>query len=301
VGQQRRTAASSAYFFLACSSWRSVVLFSSRSSVASSVAPTVGAAAADGAEDVHIVQMVAAHNTVKAARTMIGIENKFMENHTKVMNRLNKVLRKVTAHVGQNNAVELVETASKGIVLPTLDDTGSHAHLPRANLTRFRVKPTIDTSLIQDAKLTPKAPAAAAAASASAVVVSTPRPAVSLLEEAVEGIVLPVLDDTGSHGGHLPKANLTRFTVKPTIDATLVQDAKLVSKSKVIDSVPKPAVALLEEAVEGVVLPVVDDTGSHAHLPKANLTRFTVKPTIDATLVHDMQLHKKSAPVVGAK
>jgi len=161
-------------------------------------------------------------------------------------------------------------------IKPIVDGTGTFAHTPKANLTRFTVKPTIDATLALDAKLVK--PAAKPTA---------------LLE--AEGIVRPKIDGTGSIPQGAPRANLTRFTVKPVIDASLTLDAKLVKKTALIE---EDSSSFLE--LERQIYPILDNTGTDSYTPKANLTRFKIKATIDPNFSLDVKL--SSVPTaVGTK
>lgn len=97
-----------------------------------------------------------------------------------------------------------------------------------------------------------------------------------VLAELTSSIV-PIIDDTGSLGQGGPKANLTRFKVKPVVDVNFVPDV-----------LPTPSTTAFLES-ESTVTPIIDDTGSASYAPKANLKRFKLKPTIDATLVQDVK------------
>jgi len=225
--------------------------------------------------DLHIGVEAVAHS-IGGSDSLHKIESRFTENHDKVMSKLDKVLRRVT-HFQRDSKVDrraLVEVDAEtsiqgerkrrkhrrngndtGVII---DGTGGDSYTPRANLTRFTVKPKISKKFRADVFLE--------------------------LDEEIErkrrrkhkqnnGSV--IIDNTGSLPVGAPSANLTRFNQKPKIVAKgFIPDVFV----EMVETIDKPKRRKHKHNNNSSI--IIDGTGSLSHTPQANTTRFKIKPKI---------------------
>jgi len=226
--------------------------------------------------DLHIGVEAVAHS-VGGSDSLHKIESRFTENHDKVMSKLDKVLRRVThfqrdSKIDRRALVEVdAETAIEGErkrkrkhrrngndTGVIIDGTGGDSYTPRANLTRFTVKPKVskkfraDVFLEVDEEINRKR---------------------RRKHKQNNGSV--IIDNTGSLPIGAPTANLTRFNQKPKIVAKgFIPDVFV----EIVETMDKPKRRKHHKKNNSSV--IIDGTGSLSHTPQVNTTRFKIKPKI---------------------
>jgi hypothetical protein len=194
------------------------------------------------------------------------------------MGRLNKVMRRVDAFLANppkpkpEALVEIEAVAMDGVDVEInrkrrrrnnnssviIDGTGGDSHTPQVNTTRFKIKPKIvkknfvadnGLSLIQENE------------------------SINRRRKRRNNNSSVIIDGTGGDS-HTPQVNTTRFNIKP----------KIAKKNFVAD--------VLAEMDSVIVMDrrrrkrknnsslIIDGTGSAAHTPQVNLTRFNIKPKL---------------------
>jgi len=229
-------------------------------SPAASIRNAVRERRSDGLEGLYNLQLLEIANQAEGTSKMEAEEGDEAEAEAEAESESDESEAESEAEVDAESFAEVDSEAEK-VVQPIIDNTGSAVQIPKVDLKKYKIKPTIDPALRQDAPLAPKENKAAT------------KPKAQAKPEEKTKVKAPTKE--------APKAKAVKSKV--TKDAP---------KSKSAAKKPTPS-AKVTALIEESMVPIVDGTGSAQLIPKVDLKKYKVKPTIDPNFAQDTPLADK--------